>query len=359
MNDKIAQLANPSIQNLKPKHAIQRGENVIRLDKGELPYPPSVHVIQAIADAASQLNRYPEVLGGTLKNALTEYTGHPSEQIIIGNGSDDLIELIIKVFVAAGEEVLLPTPTFFVYGFTTQMMGAIPIAVQRNADFSLDIEAILESITPKTKVIFIANPNNPTANLVSRDALVTLLDRLDCLVVVDECYYEFCQETVSDLVEQYPNLIILRSFSKSFGLAGIRVGYALANATIIDYLNRAAQLFPINRLALVAAIAALEDRAYFQTNIAQINQEKLKLAQNLKSLGFIVYPSATNFLFVRTEPLGIPSQKLVQALQEQEVFVADFGLQQGLDAFYIRTAIGTPEENQSLIEKLSKIIQTL
>lgn len=356
MNDNIAKLANPSIQNLKPKQVIHRGENAIRLDKGELPYPPSARVIQAIADAASQLNRYPEVLGGTLKKALTEYTDHPPEQIIIGNGSDDLIELIIKVFVAAGEEVLLPTPTFFVYGFTTQMLGAIPIAVKRNADFSLNIEAILESVTPKTKAIFIANPNNPTANLVSRDALITLLNHLDCLVVVDECYYEFCQETVSDLVNQYPNLIILRSFSKSFGLAGIRVGYALANATIIDYLNRAAQLFPINRLALVAAIAALEDCAYFLSNIEKINQHKIELARELTRLGFIVYPSDTNFLFVRTAQLGIPSQKLVQSLQDAQIFVADFGLQQGLDGYYCRVAVGSPEENKIFLKEISNII---
>jgi histidinol-phosphate aminotransferase len=357
LNQQITNLPNPSIPTLKPKQVIDRADNAIRLDKGELPYPPSPHVINAIANAARQINRYPEVLSGSLKAVLSEYTGRSPEQIIIGNGSDDLIELIIKVFVAAGDEVILPIPTFFVYGFSTQLLGGIPVTVPRNEDFSLDLDAIFNSVTPKTKVLFIANPNNPTANLVSRESLITLCDRLNCIIVIDECYYEFCQETVADLLEKYPNLIVLRSFSKSFGLAGVRVGYGLANSTIIDYLNRAAQLFPINRLALTAAIAALEDRAYFESNIALINQDKLKLAQQLEQLGFIVYPSATNFLFINSKLLAITSQKLVQSLQELQIFVADFGLQAGLEAYYFRTAVGTPQENEILLGGLRKIIE--
>lgn len=355
MNQQVESLINQQIKTLNPKEPLPRGVNAIRLDKGELPYPPSPHVIKALADAASQINQYPDVLGGTLREALTTYTGKKREQIIIGNGSDDLIELILKVFVAYGEEVLLPIPTFFIYDFATKVIGGVPITVKRNEDFSLDVEAIIEKVTPKTKVLFIANPNNPTANLTAKDTILEILNRVNCLVVVDECYYEFCQETVADLVEKYPNLMILRSFSKSFGLAGIRLGYGIANETIIDYLYRAAQLFPVNKLALVAGVAALDDQAYIQANIRKICQERTELAKEIEKLGFIVYPSAANFLFVRTKPLGITSQNLVQSLKDKNIFVADFGLKQGLDAYYFRTAVGTSQENQILLTGLKEL----
>ncbi len=356
MKDKLDRLINEHIQALNPKQPLHKGEDAIRLDKGELPYPPSPDVVKAIAAAAVTLNRYPEVLGDSLRTALATYNNTKVEEIIIGNGSDDLIELIVKVFVKPGEEVLLPIPTFFVYDFAVKVVGGVSVVVKRTEDFGLDVEAIVEKVTPRTKVLFIANPNNPTANLVTRETLIEILDRLDCLVVVDECYYEFCQKTVADLIEKYPNLIILRSLSKSFGLAGIRLGYAIANETIIDYLYRAAQLFPVNKLALVAGEIALKDKAYILDNIQKINQEKINLAKELEQLGFMVYPSATNFLFVNTKPLGITSQNLVRSLRDKNIFVADFGCKQGLDGYYFRTAVGTPRENQLLLTGLKQVI---
>ncbi len=352
MNIKLDSLFNEYIKNLSPKQAIIRGENAIRLDKGELPYPPSPKVVQAIAETANQINRYPDVLGGSLRTALADYTGVSPEQIVIGNGSDDLIELIVKIFLAPGAEVILPRPTFFVYSFATKVVGAVPIEVARKEDFSLDLDAIINRVTPRTKVIFLANPNNPTANLEPRENLLKILEKLDCIVVIDECYYEFCQETVADLVDVYPNLIVLRSLSKSFGLAGIRVGYGITNHKIADYRYRIAQLFPVNKLAIAASRAALKDREYIQHNINQIHQSKQQLIPALEKLGLIVYPTATNFLFINSKPLGITSGDLVKFLEENNVLVADFGGKQGLEPYYFRTAIGTPEENQILLQAL-------
>ncbi|ELS00670.1 histidinol-phosphate aminotransferase [Xenococcus sp. PCC 7305] len=353
LNINLDSLFNEHIKTLTSKKAIARGDNAIRLDKGELPYPPSLKVVQAIAETAHQINRYPNVLGGSLRAALAEYTGAKPEQIVIGNGSDDLIELILKIFLKPGDEVLLPRPTFFVYGFATRVVNGIPIKVDRKKDFSLDLDAIVHRVTPKTKVIFLANPNNPTANLEPRKNLIEILEKLDCIVVIDECYYEFCRETVADLVDIYPNLIVLRSLSKSFGLAGIRVGYAITNPKIADYLYRIAQLFPVNKVAIAASRAALKDREYIQDNIKQIQQSKQQLITALEELGLVVYPSATNFFFIGTKPLGITSGELVQSLQEKNVLVADFGGKQGLEPYYFRTAIGTPEENQLFLEALS------
>lgn len=354
MNLRLDSLVNEHIKALNPKQTLLKSENAIRLDKGELPYPPSAKVVQAIADAATQINRYPDVMGGTLREALAAYAKVKTEQIVIGNGSDDLIELILKVFVKPGEEVLLPIPTFFIYDFATRSLGGIPVSVKRTEDFGLDIEAIKAKVTSKTKVLFIANPNNPTANLVSRNTIVEILDNLECIVVIDECYYEFCQETVADLIDKYPNLMVLRSLSKSFGLAGIRLGYGIANKTITDYLYRAAQLFPVNKLAIAAGNAALNNQDYVRLNIENLCQERTKLTQELTKLGFRVYPSATNFIFIETKPLGITSTDLVHFLQDRKIFVADFGFKQGLDGYYLRIATGTPRENQVLLEALKE-----
>ena len=165
----ITDLVSEHIKSLSAKQPTPpKTEDAIRLDKGELPYPPSPIVVQAIAQAASTINRYPEILGGSLREKLAVYTGVNPNQIIINNGSDDSIELILKVFVQPGDEVILPIPTFFIYDFATKSVGGIPINVHRTEDFGLDVEAILAKVTPRTKVLFIANPNNPTANLVPR-----------------------------------------------------------------------------------------------------------------------------------------------------------------------------------------------
>ena len=360
MNSPIKQWVNEYVQTLESKQAgPHKGPGAIRLDMGELPYPPSPHVQQAIARASSTLNRYPEGLGGALRGVLADYTGAREEQIVIGNGSDDLIELVVKTFVKPIEEVLIPIPTFFVFWSATRTLGGVPVFVNRTADFNLNVPAILDKITPKTKVLFIANPNNPTANLIPRDVIRSVLEQLDCIVVVDECYYEFCRQTAADLIEQYPNLIILRSLSKSFGLAGLRIGYAIANEETADYLYRAAQLLPVNSLAMVGAIAALGDKSYAYENVERICKARTNLAHELTALGFQVYPSATNFLFIGTQSLGIPSTSLVSALRTRNIFVQDFGLKPGLEQFYFRTSVGTAEENRALLTILKEEIPHL
>jgi histidinol-phosphate aminotransferase len=356
LDSPIERLLNPHIKNLDVKRSLSRPARAILLDKGELPYPPSPKVIKAVARAAAEINRYPETLGGSLRSKLAQYTDKPPEQIVIGNGSDDLIELIVKVFVQPGEEVILPIPTFFVYEFATKVCGGIPLRAKRTADFDLNVGAILDQVSKRTKVIFIANPNNPTANLVDRQTLIALLERVNCLVVIDECYFEFSRETAAGLVDRFPNLLILRSLSKSFGLAGLRVGYAIAQAPIVEFLYRAAQLFPVSRLAIAAANAALADIDYIQANIQKIERNKSFLARELEKLGLVTYPSATNFLFVGTRPSGLTSAELVQSLQQQGIWVADFGLKQGLDGYYFRTAIGTDDDNRKLLTALGELV---
>jgi histidinol-phosphate aminotransferase len=340
----------PSKQAGNPK-----SDRAIRLDKGEFPYPPSPQVISAIQAAASGINRYPEVLTNTLRQAIADYNRVDLDRIFVGNGSDDLIELVLKICIEPGDEVILPVPTFFVYGAASKMLGGVTVAVPRQDDFGLDVAAILAAITPRTKLIFIANPNNPTANLVDRAALIELLDQTDCLIVVDECYFEICQTTIAAEIESYPNLIVLRIFSKGFGLAGLRLGYGITNPQMTDYLYRIAQIFPVNQLAIAAGIAALTDLDYMETKLAEIKNERQQLAAAMQALGLQVYRSDTNFLLVNCADWGVTSAVLVAQLAQQEIFVADFGGKPGLDNYHLRVATGTPIENQAFLSNLQTL----
>lgn len=332
-----------------------KSDRAIRLDKGEFPYPPSPQVISAIQAAASGINRYPEVLTNPLRQAIADYNQVELNQIFAGNGSDDLIELVLKICIEPGDEVILPVPTFFVYGAATQMLGGVTISVARKADFGLDVGAILAAITSRTKLIFIANPNNPTANLVDKAALIELLEQANCLVVVDECYFEICQTTIAAEIGQYSNLIVLRSLSKGFGLAGLRLGYGITNPQMTDYLYRVAQIFPVNQLATAAGIAALADLNYVEAKLAEIRQERQQLAAAMQALGLKVYRSDTNFLLIRCAAWSISSAALVFQLAQQEIFVADFGGKPGLDDHHLRVAIGTPAENQIFLAALQAL----
>lgn len=350
-------LINQHIKDLKPRVAnTPRKENSIYLDRNELPYPPSPSVIQAITDSTLTLNRYPDTLGGSLRKSLADYAGVREQEIILGNGSDDLIELVVKVFIAAQEEVIIPNPTFPVYDLSTKVMGGHSVIVDRTENFDISIKNIIDKVTGKTKIIFIANPNNPTGNLVSRDNLIALIESVNCLVVIDECYYEMSQATMSDLINDYENLLVLRSLSKSFGLAGSRLGYGIANANMIDHLYRAAQIYPVNSLALVAGMAALSDWEYTDKNIRTVRAQRHWLKEQMETMGFIVYPSVTNFLFVNTKSVGFSSTDLVNMLCDQNIWVRDFGGYLGLDGYYFRMAVGRPDENQKLINALIEVI---
>jgi len=352
----VEKYLNPWIKKIKARNVVpQKPENSVDLFIGESPYPPSPKVLKTIAEHSCKINRYPDYKAVAVKERLADYCNVTSEQIIVGNGSDELIDIIIKVFVGQSEEVIVPIPTYFSFWRSTLIRGGRPIFVNRTNNFDIDVNLLQKAMSPKTKVLYIPNPNNPTCNIISRKVIIDILDKMDCMVVIDECYYEYSQFTVTDLIDKYDNLIILRSLSKGFGLAGVRIGYAIGNAQIIDYLHRAVTMYPVNSLAQAAAIAALQDQDYTKANIKKIRQDREFLAREIEKLGFIVYPSQCNFLFIRTEPLGLVGETIVEALKANNIFVQDLGLRPGLDEYYFRTAIGTPDDNHILLENLKKI----
>jgi histidinol-phosphate aminotransferase len=324
----------------------------IRLDRNEQAAPPSPRVQAAIRDAAAMAHRYPGSGSPDLRTAIAQYNGALPEQVVVGNGSDELIELVARAFLSNGDEVIIPAPSFFYYGNATQAVGGVPVYAVRKPDFTLDVEAIFAAVTARTKVLYIANPNNPTGTPATRAEIVEILGRADFLVVVDECYYEFLGETVVDLLPKYEHLMIMRSFSKAFGLAGLRVGYAIASPSFCDYLMRVAQSYSVNRIAQAAAQAAIEDPEWARRKIQAVCEQRSILAAALTGLGYRVAQSATNFLLVSSAPLNRTSSAVVAHLRRSNIYVADFAGYSGLDSTWFRITIGEPEEIRAVIDAL-------
>ncbi len=325
----------------------------IRLDRNEQPFLPSPRVVEAVREAAAHVNRYPESFSGALRRRIVEYMGVAFEQIAVGNGSDELIEWLSRAFLANGDEIVVPKPSFFYYNTCACAVGGVTVYVDRNpADFTLDVDAIFAAVTERTKILYLANPNNPTGTPAPRAQIVEILERADFLVVVDECYLEFLGETVVDLLPKYAHLLILRSFSKAFGLAGLRVGYALGSAEHIDYLHRVAQSYSVNRMAHAAAIAAMDDVEWARVKIAEICAERDRIAVALREMGLHPHETRTNFVLVNCKASGKTSTEIVSALREQKIHILDFAGYPGLDAYSFRITVGQPHENEAALRAI-------
>src|SRR6266852_6378832 len=264
--------------------------DVIKLASNENPLPPSERVLKAISDALTHLNRYPDGSAHYLRIALARRHGLAADQIIMGNGSNELIELVVRAFLRPGEEAVIPHPSFVVYPMIVQAAGGIRVVVTLK-DHRLDLEAMARAITPMTKIVFIANPNNPTATIVSADEVEHFVSRIPerTIVVFDEAYIEFAlgpdfPETLQ-YVKQGRKVVVLRTFSKAASLAGLRVGYGVADADAISLMNRIRQPFNTNSLSQVAALAALEDEAHILECIRMIEAGRHFLYDEFKTLG--------------------------------------------------------------------------
>ncbi len=330
----------------------------VYLHLGENPYTPTPHVLQSIYEAAQNANRYPDTNAIQLREALADYVGHgvSPHNILVGNGSDELIDLAVVTFCIPGQKVLTFEPSFFVYQFAAHRHDIYTQTVRRTATFALPpLSHITQDERSGVALTFVANPNNPTGTLSPREQLVRYINDLPGILVIDECYYEFSEETLVDLIHKYKNLIIFRSLSKSFGLSGLRLGYMVAHEELIQTLERFAMTFPVNALAQAAAIAALEDHEIYQKRIYELIHRRNQLAHELTQLGLQVFPSHTNFLLALFDTkIENPAQQLAQ----KGFLVSDQTANLGLKQSALRLAIGTEQENQRLIETIKKIVQS-
>jgi histidinol-phosphate aminotransferase len=339
----------------KPIEELERELGIvdaIKLASNENPLSPSDRVQKAIRAALTTLNRYPDGSAFYLRQALAKKHGVSAEQVILGNGSNELIELLTRTFLKPGDEAVVPHPSFVVYPMIVQAAGGIRVMVMLK-DYRLDLEAMARALTPLTKLVFIANPNNPTATIVTADEVEQFMARVPerTIVVFDEAYLEFAQgpdfpDTLT-YVKQGRKVLVLRTFSKANSLAGLRIGYGIADADATALMNRIRQPFNVNSLAQVAALAALDDDAHVLECVRMIEAGRHFLYDEFKALGLKYVPSRANFILL---DVGRNTADIYQKLLHEGVIVRPmtaFGMESTL-----RVTVGTPEENRRLVKGL-------
>jgi histidinol-phosphate aminotransferase len=328
----------------------------IKLASNENPLGPSPKAVAAITAALAGLHRYPDGSAFYLKRRLAERLGVTPDELLVGNGSNEIIELVVRTFLRPREEAVMADQAFVIYRMVVQAAGGLPRVVPLR-DFTHDLEAIAEAVTPRTRLVFLANPNNPTGTIFRRPAWEAFLRAVPrhVIVVADDAYAEFVDDpeypdTIRERGAGERPVVTLRTFSKLYGLAGLRVGYAVAPATVIDAIGRVRQPFNVNALALVGALAALDDEEHVRRTLA-VNREGMGyLTEAFRSLGLASVPSAANFVLVEVGQGG----RVYQALLREGVIVRP------MDAYgfprHVRVTIGLPEENRRLVEALGRVL---
>jgi len=325
-------------------------ENIIKLDANENPYGCSPRVNQALA-TYPYLNTYPDSEQTVLRKLLQEYTGVSVEHIVASNGSDQLIDLVLRLFVGHGDEVINCIPTFDMFRFCTEMYGGTLVEVLRDENFAVNVNAVKGAISKKTKMILLANPNNPTGTITPQEAILEILET-GLPVLVDEAYYEFSGETVVSLISQYKNLMVLRTFSKWAGLAGLRIGYGIFPPEIAHYLLTIKLPYSVNVAASVAAQASLRDIDYLLGRVKAIVTERERLFSELEKLKFLnPFPSRANFILCAV--LSDNAVEIQQELQNKGIQVRYFDKPLLRDC--IRFSVGRPEHTDALLKALQEI----
>ncbi len=346
----------------KPQDELKRElgiGNPIKLASNENPLGTSKKAAVAIRKAIKNLNRYPDADCFILKRAISNKLDVEKDSIILGNGSDEIIVLTLRAFVEEGDEVIVAFPTFLIFEIQSIATGANVIKVPLK-DFRYDLNAMLSKVSEKTKVIFIANPDNPTGTYVNKEELDSFIKAVpkDVIVYLDEAYFEFASQgdfpDSLDIVRKYSNVVVTRTFSKIYGLAGLRVGYGVSNPEIIGCLNKMREPFNVNSLAQVAARAVLKDSKFVERTRQLIDQEKQLFYDELNSLGLKYVPSATNFVLVDT---GFDGVLVYKELLERGVIVRDMK-PYSLDNF-IRVTIGKLQENKRFIRVFKEVLNNL
>ncbi len=325
-------------------------EEIIKLDANENPYGCSPAVREALA-SYPYFNIYPDSNQTELRESLSQYVGLGPEYLVAGNGSDELIDLILRMFLERDDEVIINVPTFDMYRFCTAVCCGKVVEVRRRPDFTIDVEAIKAAINPRTRVIFITVPNNPTGTVESREDIQELI-RTGLPIVVDEAYFEFCGQTAAPLVPEHPNLMVLRTFSKWAGIAGLRIGYGIFTPQIADILIKIKPPYNINLAAAVAARESIKDRAYLLGTVQKMIEERGRLFQKLEQLDFLKpLPSQANFILC--ELIRGDARFYQDELEKQGILVRYYNTP--LLRNYIRISAGKPEQTDRIIKALSEL----
>ncbi len=324
--------------------------SIIKLDANENPYGPSPLVRKALAEY-NRWHIYPDARQGKLRQQLQEYTGIDAGCLVASDGSGELLDDILCLFLEPGDEVINCPPTFDLYRLRTAVNGGGLVNVPRAEDFSIDVKAVKAALNARTKIIILANPNNPTGNIITQKDILELVDT-GVPVLVDEAYYEFYGETVAPLINQYKNLMVLRTFSKWAGLAGLRAGYGIFPPRIANYLMKIKLPYNVTTAAILAMQESLKDADYLMSKVKAIIAEKERLFAELKKLAWLKpYPSQANFIFCRL--LRGEAARLHMKLQDMGILVRYFD--QPMVENGIRISVGKPEHNNALLKALREL----
>lgn len=345
LRDEIKGFKNYEVYNVPCKY---------KMDANEVPFKIPDSVMENIKDIIStaNVNIYPDPIAERLKEELAAYCCVTSENILIGNGSDELIHLIMLAFVDKNDAVLYPDPSFSMYSVYAKIEGALEVKVKLNEDYSYNVDRFVEAIKKyKPKVVFLCTPNNPTGSIIKRDDIIKILDTSSGLVVVDEAYFEFYGETVVDIVDKYDNIAVLRTLSKAFGLAGLRVGYLVANKAAVKCLSLVKPPYNINSVSQAIALNVLKS-GILKNRLDYILNERQYLTNELIEIsGIKVYPSNANFILVKFKDADYVYNELIK----RGILVRNFSKSPDLEGC-LRITVGTREANNYLIKCLKELL---
>ncbi|OQW33089.1 MAG: histidinol-phosphate transaminase [Nitrospira sp. SG-bin1] len=339
----------------KPIDELQRElglSRVIKLASNENPLGPSPKALAALAGAEDMLHRYPDGGGYQLRQKIADRWKVAGDQVILGNGSDEILGLLARTFLTPGDEAIMADHTFVIYKMEVTAVHGKPVVVPL-VNWAHDLESMVRVVTPRTRLLFLCNPNNPTGTIVSRDAVDRLMANVshDVIVVFDEAYFEYVRNPqfpdAMAYVKQGRNAIVLRTFSKIYGLAGLRIGYGMSTPEIIDYLNRVRPPFNANSLAQKAALAALGDDEHVARSRAVNAAGMEHIEQGLRALGLTPIPSETNFLYFDAKQDG---RGVFEALLREGIIVRH------IEGTMLRVTIGQPDENAAFLQALEKVL---
>ncbi len=344
----------------KPIEELQRQQGikrVIKLASNENPYPPSPRVLRAIERAALKVNRYPDPDCHALRRVLARRLGVEARQLIFGNGSDELIVLAARVFAREGSEVVVAKPSFLIYDIASRLQGAVIKAIPLRKDFHYNLSAMAAAVTAKTRIIFLGNPDNPSGQYLTETALRAFVEAVpkDVLVFVDEAYFEYVQAEdyarSLNLLKRHRNVFVTRTFSKLYGLAGLRIGYGVGHPQLIDWFSRIREPFNVNSLAQAAALACLRDQDHYARLTDKIEGQRQYLYRSLRAMRVPFVETWTNFVLIE---LGSNAAEVAQQLLLRGIIVRDMSAW-GMKRF-IRVSLGTAGENRRFIKTLKEVL---
>lgn len=331
--------------------------DIVKLNYNENLFMPKETLVKLMREVAEEcdLRIYPQEEENKLKEKICDYLKIPKDCVVVGNGSDELIDRIARLFLEKDTKAVSVTPTFPVFKHCIQHQGAEYVAVPLLQNFGLDVERLLDAFTPQARLLYLCSPNNPTANQFKMDEIENLIEEFPGIAIVDEAYAEYADYSIVSLVDKYENLIILRTFSKAFGLAALRLGYAITNAALATILAEKAPLpFPVSAVTLGMGRKLLENLAIVEKAVTELKMERGKLIKKLNNInGIEAFDSKTNFVLFNTNK---PYDDVYQTLLSQGVLVKKFGKILHLDNC-LRTTVGLPQMNTKLLEALKEIFR--